>query len=142
MTVDFHSRHLGPRQRRGLLKLGDVWCPGDGEFPSFSDLGCAEHVDAVLDEMHPADFAQLKLLLAAMAALPARAIARIIELSERGDELSPTNPVGGQLRFVRLGVRGLVLGLYWSGRTGEHHDGKSPLELIGYQVGVYTGDLE
>ena len=42
------SRYLNARQRLGLDRLGDALLPGDDEFPSFSRLGCGEHVDKLL----------------------------------------------------------------------------------------------
>ena len=42
---------LSARQLSGLNHVGDAWIPGDGIFPAFSALGCAEHVDILLNEM-------------------------------------------------------------------------------------------
>ena len=49
--MSWSSRYLNARQQRGLVKLGQVYCPGDDEFPSFAALGCAECVDELLEYM-------------------------------------------------------------------------------------------
>jgi hypothetical protein len=118
---------LSPLQLRGLNKLGDALVPGDGEFPSFSRSGCAAAVDRVLDHMGAADLADLRGLLTVMAILPTflvRAFAAFLELSLRWN-----GPLGGLLRFARLGVRGLVFTLYYSD--------PGTLKSIGYEVKVH-----
>jgi hypothetical protein len=138
----FRSRFISPSQYRGLQRLGDGMCPGDDDFPSFSACGCAEHVDDILELMNPADLAQLEQLLTAASRMPGGAIQALLKLAERSPHMSDRNPLAPTLRFLRLGLRGLVISLYYSGRTGAGYDANSPLDVIGYDVGVYTGDLD
>lgn len=141
-ATSFRSRYISPSQYRGLQNLGDGMCPGDDEFPSFSECGCGEHVDEILELMNPNDLAQLQQLLTAASVMPAFAVQRLLKLAERSPHMSDSNPLAPTLRFLRLGLRGLVLSLYYSGRTGRDYQGPSPLEVIGYDVGVYTADLD
>lgn len=133
------TRHLSPRQFRGLQKLGDVYAPGDEQLPSFSRLGCGEAIDQVLDVMDPADRSSLKLLLGLLAWCPANWIRGLARLLERSPEMR--GPWGGPLRFLRMGVKGLVLTLYYSGERGGAYQGPTPLDVLEYRVSVYTGDL-
>jgi hypothetical protein len=41
---------------------------------------------------------------------------------------------------VRLGLRGVVFSLYYSGRAGPSYDGPGPLEILPYRVGVAVED--
>lgn len=134
------TKHLNAGQFRGLEKLGDAMCPGDEEFPSFSRLGCAEHVDVVLDEMPPADRDSLKLLLSILRFFPNAAIVGLLSLLEKSSELPGSLGIG--VRFLRMGIRGLIMTLYYSGNRGASYQGPSPLDIAGYHVSVYTADLE
>ena len=134
------SRYLNARQQRGLDRLGDAVLPGDEEFPSFSRLGCGEHVDKLLAEMPERDRGDVLTLLTATGILPGPLVRSLVALFENSDRV-PT-VLGATLRFAKMGVRGLVLTLYYSGLKGSHYGGRTPLEILGYEVGVYTADVD
>ena len=124
------SKHLSSFQIKGLDKLGTCLLPGDGEFKSFAASGCVSEADRILDYMPVKDLGDLKMLLTLMALLPGFLIGWFLAVLERtpswGDWASP-------LRFVRIGVRGLIMTLYYSHPQAH--------KVMGYQVGVYTDDL-
>jgi hypothetical protein len=124
------STHLNPRQLKGIDKLGDRMLPGDGELQSFSSARCSAEVDRILDYMLAKDLADLKMLLSLLGWLPGFVIGALLSFLERsprwGDWASP-------LRFARLGIRGLIMTLYYSHPQAHR--------VLGYQVGVYTDDL-
>src|SRR5690606_29224438 len=91
-ATSFRSRYISPSQYRGLQNLGDGMCPGDDEFPSFSECGCGEHVDEILELMNPNDLAQLQQLLTAASVMPAFAVQRLLKLAERSPHMSDSNP--------------------------------------------------
>ena len=64
----------------------------------------------------------------------------LVALFENSDRV-PT-VLGATLRFAKMGVRGLVLTLYYSGLKGSHYAGRTPLEILGYEVSVYTADVD
>lgn len=132
---------LSKLQRKGLRKLGNVYCPGDAHMPSFADSGCDQHVDVLLPHMNAADVSQLKLLLTVLAVLPHRLVGILTRWWESVDPNGKPGPISSLLRFLRLGVRGLVFSLYYSGRVGRKYEGSTPLAIIGYDVMVYTGDV-
>jgi len=138
--VPHSSRYLNARQQRGLDRLGDALLPGDEEFPSFSRLGCGEHVDKLLAEMPERDRGDVLTLLTVTGLLPRLLVRSLVALIERSDRV-PT-VLGATLRFAKMGVRGLVLTLYYSGHKGSHFAGRTPLEILGYEVGVYTADVD
>lgn len=132
------SSHLGPRQLRGLCAVGDILCPGDDHLPSFTATGCIEHVDRVLDYLPAADRADFAMLLGILGRLPRRCVPWMV-CALFGAARLP-GPPGNLFRMARFGLRGTVFSLYYSGATGDKHDGASPLDLLGYEVRVYTGD--
>ncbi len=133
------SRYLSARALRGLVKLGDVYAPGSGPLPRFSTCGCLEHIDDVLDHMPVGDRADLSKLLIVVSLLPSPVVALFLRWLEGAP--SWRGPGAPLLRFLRMGVKGLVMTLYYSGRVGQGFSGQSTHQALGYQVGVYTGDL-
>lgn len=124
------SKNLSRLQIRGIEKMGDVLLPGDGELQSFSASGCVSEVDRILDYMPAKDLGDLKGLLAVMGLLPGFVVGWFLAFLERtpgwGDWAAA-------LRFARIGIRGLVMTLYYSHPQAHR--------VLGYQVGVYTDDL-
>ena len=126
------TKHLSSRQLRSLEKIGDVMLPGYLDaMPSFSQLNCSRHANRILDHMPEQDLGDLKMLLTVFSFFPlflVRWIMRFLELSP-----NIPGPVRALLRFMRIGLRGLVMSLYYC-------DPKA-LKVIDYEVKVYTGDL-
>lgn len=100
-------------QARGLLKIGDVLCPGDGgRWPRFSALPVAEIAPLLLAEMDAQDRKDFLMLLGVFGLLPSfalRALYRIFELSAK---------YFGVFRLLRLGIRGFVFAIYYSEEAG------------------------
>lgn len=121
---------LTPAQRTGLLRLGDVIIPGDDELPSFSQSGVAEEVGRMLDWMYESDRSAILMLLTTFAKMPRPAIKALVLATEHGDDVP--EPLGGGLRMASLGIKGLILSLYYSGvdRGGRVRD------VIRYDVDV------
>jgi hypothetical protein len=124
------SKHLTSRQLRAIEKIGNQMIPGIDDLPSFSATGCVSEVDRVLDYMPDSDLKDLKLLLSLLSIWPGFLLGILLRVLEWSDWVPA--PVGGVLRMIRLGLRGLVMSLYYS-----HPRVLSALE---YQVGVYLGD--
>jgi len=134
-----HTQLLTPRQFRGLVRLGDVYLPGDEDLPSFSTCGCAEHADQVLSQLPPSDRGDLQSLLAVLGTVPQFLVTAFVRLIESGDRFPSI--LGDTLRFAQMGIKGLVLTLYYSGLTGSDYRGPSSLDVLDYRVGVFTADL-
>ena len=129
------SKHLNDRQLRGLEKLGDVFVPGVHGLPSFSASRCASdsnRADRILDQMSKSDLNDVKLLLSLMSLFPQFLVIAFIALLELSLRMPAS--IGAPLRIIRLGVRGLILTLYYS--QPEAH------RTLGFEVGVYTDDLK
>lgn len=121
---------LDPRQTVALNRVGDVMIPGDGEFPRFSTLNCMSQFARISDHMPEADLKDLKLLLSILSYFPKFLIAALFHFLELAPRVP--GPLGGPLRLIRIGMRGLVMTLYY----GDPR----VLKIVGYDVGVYTDD--
>src|ERR1700722_7753052 len=105
------SKHFKSNQIQGVRKLGDVMFPGGEGFPSFSGCDCVRHLDRILDFMPGQDLKDLGMLAALLSALPRFLVRFFVWILDSG--VSWPGPIGAQIRTIRLGVRGLILSLYY-----------------------------
>jgi len=117
-------------QKAGLLKVGDLFVPGGGELPSFSDSHCVEQADRMLAHMYESDRGSLCLLLAVFRFLPRFLLRGLFRLTD-AQEVFP-GPIGALLRMINIGVKGMVMTLYYSD-VGE---GASVYSAIGWDATV------
>jgi aldehyde dehydrogenase (NAD+) len=96
-----------------LNRVGDLMVPGDGELPSFSASGCAAQADRMLAHMYDADRDGVLMLLGLFRFLPNAAIRGLLRLCDH--EARFPGPIGAGLRMVGIGVKGVVMTLYYSG---------------------------
>lgn len=126
------SRHLSPRQLKGLCKIGDILVCGDEHLVSFSKSGQVSHIDRILDYISPQDLNDFKLLMWVFSWLPQSLLLVLWTVIDSSNQWPRW--FGSTARLLRIGVKGMVLSLYY-------FEGKS-LEVMGYQVSVYTADLK
>lgn len=127
------SQILNPAQLRALNNLGEIYCPGDNELPSFKSLRVIEHVDTLLEEIPPQDLADLKLLLNILGYTPVLFLKFLVSFIERFYEIG--SPIGALLRMLRFGFRGLIFSLYYSGLQGQQGTiSKTPDKIIGFEI--------
>lgn len=130
------STLLTPAQRNGLRKLGDIVIPGDLEFPSFSQAGCADAIDRMIPYMNLSDRDGVETLLSLFNYLPTFLIRGIFALSE-AHRLFP-EPIAGLLRLANIGMKGVVMTLYYS----DVGRGVSVHQLIGWDAKVVVRESE
>ncbi|MCC6697557.1 MAG: hypothetical protein IT365_18150 [Candidatus Hydrogenedentes bacterium] len=127
-----HSQMLDARAVRALERLGDMIVPRLGSLPSFSELGCVEHVDSVLTYAPPEDVTSLKTLLDVLYYVPDFALRFLVRAMARPEKWPEF--IAANLRLLDMGIRGVVLSLYYSGKTGATYKGPTPQELMGYEI--------
>lgn len=120
------SEFLSKREIKGLMKLGDVICPKNDEFPSFSELGCIEYVDEAVGSLDPYDRNDLKLFLKVASLLPKFMIKFVMIIINR--------PFMALLRMGNIGIKGIIYSLYYSGKQGSNYKGKPIFDIIKYEV--------
>ncbi len=126
------SKIIGEREIRAIERLGDLMIPQTEDFPSFTQLGCVEHIDDVLGYAPPEETGDLKMLLKGLSVMPDSALKGIIKLMMENKAL-PEN-MASTFRMMDTGLRGIIFTLYYSGKTGKNYTGKNPLEIIGYEI--------
>lgn len=128
----YWSKHFNGIQLRSIERLGDLYLPAFGGLPTFSDSGCLEHVDIVLDEVHPDDRTALGLLLYVLRLVPLFLLEKLITAMNHHDRYPEL--IAGPLRLVSLALKGIVMSLYYSGLTGGNYKGQTPHEVLEYAL--------
>ncbi len=128
------STILSDRQAAVLQRIGDIMIPGGDGFPRFSATGCLTHIDPILRTMPLEDLAGLKGLLGVLSLLPASLLVRFLYFVAK--ERLGLGPVAGALRNIDLGLKGLVMSTYYSGRSDSDYRGPSVHDAIGLEIRV------
>lgn len=126
------SAYLSLRQLDALQRVGNLLVPGVGKLPSFSETDSLSFVDEILRETPEPDVKDLAILLTALSFLPDVAINWLVGLAQRADSFPGL--IGGQLRLLNLGLRGVIFSLYYSGKIGSQANSASPLQAIGFEL--------
>lgn len=108
------SRNLSRAACRGIERVGDHWIPGGAGFPSFSESLTLTQIDRIADTLLPSDRKELELLCTLLSYFPGLLLSWFLDLCERSASWPSDGPVGGLLRQVRIGLKGIVLTLYYS----------------------------
>lgn len=122
---------LNDRQISAVQKIGDCLIPGGHGFPKFSQSNAVANSDRVLNFMPKKDLEDLKMLLTIFSFLPKFFLRLLFWKLEF--YWTYNVPMPGVVRLIRIGIRGLVMSLYYA--TEDAH------RAMEYQVGVYTKDL-
>jgi hypothetical protein len=130
------SKYLNATQLVGLRRVGDVLVPGDGDLPPFSRSGAIEHVDRMLEYMYESDRNGVTALLTLFRYTPRFLIGGIMSLTEKGGSLP--EPLAAACRMINLGVKGVVMTLYYS----DLGPGPSVLEAIHWDARIVEHDEE
>lgn len=128
------SKYLSPLQTRGVLKVGDAIIPGDGQFPRFSKTEFIRQIDRMLDYIPSDDRDGLCILMGVFACLPRIVILAIMQLSEWASKI-PGLP-GAPFRMIIIGVKGMILTLYYSKLEDSNDYGDKIYDLMDYHTSI------
>jgi len=117
---------------KALNKIGDIMAPENGELPSYSVCGCIEHVDDVAGYAPENDIKDLGMLLSILSFMPDFVLQWFVKAMN--DSHQKNGGLSDLFRMLDFGIKGIILGTYYSGKTGKNYNGKSPLELIGFSI--------
>lgn len=128
------SRHLGKMGIRGVIKLGNIVIPGDHEYPSFEiyfkksqgDIA----IDRMLDHLVKDDLAGLKMLLPLVSVMP-NFVLKLLMLTVDNYKVFP-GFMQMPFRLLYIGLKGLVLTLYYSDLDGSLLERGEVLQKMGW----------
>ena len=126
------SKYFSQGQLAGLLRAGDVILPGTDVSPAFSKLGCIDHVDRMAAYLTDRDLGGLRTLLAVVRYAPTWLIRLVLAAAEKNDRFP--GPLGTALRTIDIGLRGMLMSLYYSNLTGEGYRDRPVFDVIGWNA--------
>lgn len=97
---------------RGLIKVGDALIPGNERMPSFSASGAIRYAKTAFGALGEADRDALLLVVRVLGSLPRSLIGGVFLVV--GTLKFLPGPLGAVPRLLWVGLRGLVLSLYYS----------------------------
>lgn len=106
------SKCFSLQQLQVVKRIGDVFIPGDGVLPRFSECGFTDHIDRMVVFLPASDVALLGLLMNTLRFLPDSFIHLLVKLT-LADRYFP-GAVGANLRKLDIGLRGIIFSLYYS----------------------------
>ncbi|MCG8673182.1 MAG: hypothetical protein MI867_27590 [Pseudomonadales bacterium] len=130
--AEYHSNYFNSIQLTSLQRIGNLYMPGNGNMPSFSETACLEHVDVVLDEIDPGDRSLLGLLLLALRWVPLFLIEILLKQMDQHHRYPEL--LAGPLRLMSLALKGISMSLYYSGMQGAQSQGASVFSVMDYSL--------
>ena len=128
------ANFFSTRATKGLLKVGEIYCPRNGEFPSFNEAAGTTYLPGLVANVPADDFSSLSMVLAIFSFLPNGILKWIINACTN----SQSNPSDGilpsLLRQLNIGLRGLCYSIYYSEFTNPNYTGKKPLDVMEYKL--------
>lgn len=128
------ANFFSTRATKGLLKVGEIYCPKNGDFPSFSEAAGTPFLNNLVANVPEDDFSSLSLVLAIFSFLPQGILRWIIDTCTNAQHSGKDGLIPSTLRQLNLGLRGLCYSIYYSEFTNPNYTGKKPLEIIDYHV--------
>jgi hypothetical protein len=128
------ANFFSTRATKGLLKVGEIYCPKNGDFPSFSEAAGTPYLNNLAANVPEDDFSSLNLVLAIFSFLPKGILNWIIEACTNAQNNPSDGIIPSTLRQLNIGLRGLCYSIYYSEFTNPNYKGKKPLEVIDYKL--------
>ena len=128
------ANFFSTRATKGLLKVGEIYCPKNGDFPSFSQAAGTPYLNNLAANVPEDDFSSLNLVLTIFSFLPKGILNWIIEACTNAQNNPSDGIIPSTLRQLNIGLRGLCYSIYYSEFTNPNYKGKKPLEVIDYKI--------
>ena len=126
------SKYFSRNQLIGLIKAGDVILPGTNVSPSFSRIGCIDHVDRMAAYLSSDDLFGLLMLLGLLRYAPKWLIRILMTACSKNDRFPGF--IGTALRTIDIGIKGLVMSLYYSNLTGDAYRERTVFDIIDWNA--------
>lgn len=128
------ANFFSTRATKGLLKVGEFYCPKNGDFPSFKDAAGTAYLNNLVKNVPTDDFSALSMVLAIFSFLPNFILKLIIDACTNAQKSTSDGLLASNLRQLNIGLRGLCYSIYYSEFTNPNFCGKKPLEVMEYKL--------
>jgi hypothetical protein len=122
------------RAIKGITKVGDIYCPRNGEFPSYSEVAGTQHLNSLAVNVPADDFTALNIVLAIFSFLPSGILKWLVGTFKNSMDNPSDSMLPSLLRQLNIGLRGLCYSTYYSEFTNSSYTGKTPLQIMGYHL--------
>jgi hypothetical protein len=126
--------HFSKRAVKGLIKIGDLYCPKNDDFPAYSEVAGVHYLDSLAINVPADDFSALNLVLAIFSFLPKGILAWLTGVLGRAMNNPSDGMLPSTLRQLNIGLRGLCYSTYYSELVDPAYSGKTPLQIMGYHL--------
>ena len=126
------SKYFNNSALQGLNRIGDLLIPPNADLPAFSESGAAQHVDDLLAYAPREDVSLLNTVLGVVKVLPLSSLSWLVRRMETSNQ--DEGALGSLFRQLNFGLRGIIFSLYYGGKAGAGAAGKTPLEVLGYDL--------
>lgn len=123
---------LSPIAKKGLCRLGDIICPKNDEFPSYTELGVIDYVDGMLETAPEPDIKDLGLVLSILAYMPDFALKWLVK--SMNESHHKNGFISTLFRQLDFGIKGIIFSTYYSGEKGHNYSGKTPTDVIDFSI--------
>lgn len=130
------SKYFTLAQLQAINRIGDIFAPGDGVLPRFSETGLVEHIDRIVAYLPPSDIASFRLLTDVLRFMPDFVIRLLLKLTLL-DRYFP-GLVAANLRKLDIGLRGIIFTLYYSFLDHRANHGQRIRDGIGWDGAIRT----
>jgi hypothetical protein len=128
------KQHISPRAIKGLCKIGNVFLPGNEEFPKYSDVAGTYFVNDMVQYAPEEDLASLNLVLIIFSFLPDFILHWLVGKMGEATAQGQNGLIPTTLRQLDLGLRGILYATYYGEFTNPAFKGKTPAQLMEYEV--------
>lgn len=122
---------LSPIAKKNLIRIGNIFIPAQDGLPSYEASGAAKHIDEIVSYAPESDINSLSLLLSLLSVLPDSTLRWMVK-QMRISHYKSGNAYWSLFRLLDFGIRGIVLGTYYSGETMNEQSPMEPTTQIGF----------
>ena len=119
---------------KGIKRIGDVFLPGNQEFPSYSKAGGTYKLKDMTQYAPEEDIEALNIVLMIFSITPMFILRILVKFLGNATEKGRLGLIPTTLRQLDLGLRGLLYSTYYGEFTNPDYKGKTPMELIDYSA--------
>ncbi|HUH74259.1 MAG TPA: hypothetical protein VLZ75_07610 [Chitinophagales bacterium] len=123
---------LSKQAVKGIKRIGDVFLPGNEEFPSYSVGGGTYKLNDIVKYAPEADIQDLNLVLIIFSFTPMFILKWLVKLMGNATQNGKLGLIPTTLRQLDLGLRGILYSSYYGEFTNPEYKGRTPMELIDY----------
>ncbi len=128
------ANQFSNRAVKGLLKIGNIYCPKNGDFPEYENVAGTWKYNDLAANVPEDDFNSLNIVLAIFSFLPVFILKWLVGVFERAQYSPSDGIISSTCRQLNIGLRGLCYSTYYSEFHNPNYTGKKPLDVIDYHL--------